>query len=136
MVVEKVAPIIIRERDGVRELLVFRHPTAAVQIVKGTVEPGEDLADAALRELAEESGIASITSIESKGPWFVELTNQNWNFFLCSTNESLPDAWDFYTLDDGGLVYSFFWFPVDQPPGTDWHPVYQAALIQIRSLIN
>ena len=49
MVVEKVAPIIVRERNNIRELLVFRHPTAAVQIVKGTVEPGEDLTEAALR---------------------------------------------------------------------------------------
>lgn len=135
MAVEKVVPVILRERDGITELLVFHHPNAAVQIVKGTVEPGENLTDAALRELAEESGIVSVTSVESKGSWFVEISNQTWNFFLCSTEEHLPDSWDFYTLDDGGLVYSFFWFPVHQPPGTDWHPIYQAALSQIRSFI-
>ena len=135
MSVEKVCPIIIRGNEGICELLVFRHPQAGIQIVKGTVEPGEGLAEAALRELAEESGVSSITSIEGKGSWFVELTDQNWHFFLCSTDEQLPNQWDFFTLDDGGLTYSFFWFPLDETPDAEWHPVYQNAFVQIRAFL-
>ncbi|HQZ97654.1 MAG TPA: NUDIX domain-containing protein [Pyrinomonadaceae bacterium] len=133
MPVEKVCPIIIREADGVRQILVFRHASAGVQIVKGTLEPGELPADAGLRELAEESGISSITKMEAKGTWLVEESQQLWHFFLCTTEEELKDEWDFFTLDDGGVVYRFFWFDLDRQPGSDWHPVFQRALVQIRS---
>ena len=36
---------------------MFRHPLAGIQLVKGTVEPSEKPADAARRELFEESGL-------------------------------------------------------------------------------
>ncbi len=36
---------------------MFRHPLAGIQLVKGTVEPSENPADAARRELFEESGL-------------------------------------------------------------------------------
>ena len=32
-------------------ILVFRHPSAGIQLIKGTIEPGECASDAALREL-------------------------------------------------------------------------------------
>ena len=38
---------------------MFRHPLAGIQLVKGTVEPSENPADAARRELFEESGLVS-----------------------------------------------------------------------------
>ena len=56
-IVQKVTAFIIRERDGVRELLVFKHPTAGVQIPAGTVEEGEDLETAVKREICEETGL-------------------------------------------------------------------------------
>ena len=40
-VVEKVTAFIIRERAGERQLLLFEHPNAGVQIPAGTVEEGE-----------------------------------------------------------------------------------------------
>jgi len=36
---------------------MFRHPLAGIQLAKGTVEPSESPADAARRELFEESGL-------------------------------------------------------------------------------
>ena len=56
-VIEKVTAFIVRERDGVKELLVFKHPTAGVQIPAGTVEKGEDIETAVKRETYEETGL-------------------------------------------------------------------------------
>ena len=55
--VQKVTAFIMRERNGVRELLVFKHPTAGIQIPAGTVEEGEDLETAVKREVYEETGL-------------------------------------------------------------------------------
>ena len=55
--VQKVTAFIIREKDGVKELLVFKHPTAGVQIPAGTVEKGEDIETAVKREVYEETGL-------------------------------------------------------------------------------
>ena len=56
-VVQKVTAFIVRERGGVKELLVFKHPTAGVQIPAGTVEIGEDIETAVKREAYEETGL-------------------------------------------------------------------------------
>lgn len=55
---EKVTAFIIRDQ---RDLLLFEHPYAGIQIPAGTVEPGEDHADAARREAHEESGLSPDT---------------------------------------------------------------------------
>ena len=59
-VVQKVTAFIIRERSGAKELLVFKHPTAGVQIPAGTVEDGEDIETAVKREVYEETGLRSV----------------------------------------------------------------------------
>ena len=56
-VVQKVTAFIIRERNGVEELLVFKHPTTGIQIPAGTVETGEDIETAVKREAYEETGL-------------------------------------------------------------------------------
>ncbi|MCG9134442.1 NUDIX domain-containing protein [Candidatus Poribacteria bacterium] len=56
-VVQKVTAFIIRERDGIKELLVFKHPTAGIQIPAGTVEEGENIEIAVKREVYEETGL-------------------------------------------------------------------------------
>ena len=37
----KVAGFVTRDHGGVRQLLVFRHPSAGIQLPAGTVEPEE-----------------------------------------------------------------------------------------------
>lgn len=59
-IIQKVTAFIVRERNGVKELLVFKHPTAGVQIPAGTVEEGEDLETAVKRETYEETGLQSV----------------------------------------------------------------------------
>lgn len=55
-ILEKVVAFILRERNGRQEILVFDHPTAGTQIPAGTVEEGESLEAAVLRETKEETG--------------------------------------------------------------------------------
>ncbi len=63
-VVQKVTAFITRERNGGRELLVFKHPTAGIQIPAGTVEANEDIETAVKREAYEETGLRFV-AIES-----------------------------------------------------------------------
>jgi 8-oxo-dGTP pyrophosphatase MutT (NUDIX family) len=56
---EKVTAFVLRPAAAGRELLIFRHPTAGYQLPAGTVEPGEDPLCAAVREVAEETGLAA-----------------------------------------------------------------------------
>ena len=56
-VIQKVTAFIVRERRGVKELLVFKHPIAGVQIPAGTVERDEDIETAVKREVYEETGL-------------------------------------------------------------------------------
>ena len=63
-IVQKVTAFIIRERNGIKELLVFKHPTAGIQIPAGTVEEGEDIETAIKREAYEETGLRFV-EIES-----------------------------------------------------------------------
>lgn len=55
--VGKVTVFATRGAPAERELLIFEHPTAGLQVPAGTVDPGEDFAAAALRELEEETGV-------------------------------------------------------------------------------
>jgi len=59
--VEKVTAFIIRETKDGHDLLLFRHPSAGVQIPAGTVEDGETPKEAVLREAAEETGLAELS---------------------------------------------------------------------------
>ena len=133
MSAEKVWPVIFRERNAQKEILAFRHPLAGLQLVKGTVEENEDLQAAALRELAEESGIFEVSAIAFKGTLEFAERAQLWHFFLCDAREELPDRWDFFTADDGGLNYAFFWFPLGEAPSGEWHPVFRQALEFIKT---
>ena len=71
-VVQKVTAFIVREKGGLKEILVFKHPTAGVQIPAGTVERGEDIETAVRREAHEETGLQ-----------FVEIEN----YLGCMENE-------------------------------------------------
>ena len=74
-VVEKVTAFIVRERRGVKELLVFQHPTAGVQIPAGTVEKDEDIETAVKREVYEETGLQLVEIENYLGCFENELEN-------------------------------------------------------------
>ena len=65
--VKKAFAYVTRRLDGTKQLLVFCSPSQHVEVPKGTVEAGEDLTLAVLRELREESGIATVRVIHKIG---------------------------------------------------------------------
>jgi 8-oxo-dGTP pyrophosphatase MutT (NUDIX family) len=66
-IIEKVTAFVTRERDGERQLLLFEHPNAGVQIPAGTVEAGESPEQAVLREAAEETGLTGFSTLRYLG---------------------------------------------------------------------
>jgi 8-oxo-dGTP pyrophosphatase MutT (NUDIX family) len=122
----KVCPILIRNM-GSPQILVFRHPTAGIQLIKGTIEPCEDPGSAALRELREESGIDTTTQ-KDLGVWDTGFDGQIWSLQLCFTPPGLPESWDHFCADDGGLSLELFWHDLHCGPTHEWHPLFQSAL--------
>ena len=60
---EKVTAFITRQEEEAKELLVFQHPSAGVQVPAGTVEAGEPIEQAVLRETFEETGLEGVRII-------------------------------------------------------------------------
>ena len=67
MVKKAFAYVTRRLDDDTKQLLVFCSPSQHIEVPKGTVEAGEDLTLAVLRELHEESGIATARVIHKIG---------------------------------------------------------------------
>jgi 8-oxo-dGTP pyrophosphatase MutT (NUDIX family) len=128
MLPNKACPVVVRRRASRNELLVLRHPLAGVQLVKGTIEPGEDPGAAALRELAEEAGILSATLGRHLGTWNTGHEGQVWALFEIWPASPPPDRWQHFTSDGGGHWFAFFWHPVDEPTTEAWHPLFRSAL--------
>ncbi len=132
--VDKVCPLVLRKQN--REILLFKHPLAGVQSVKGTVELFDcDFLSAAKRELAEESGIELVNQTTYLGAWESGFQEQRWHFVLCKC-EVLPEHWVFHTQDDGGHDFEFFWHEVTKDISSCAHPVFQRALEQVREFIR
>ncbi len=83
-------------------LLVFRHthaPEAGIQVPAGTIEPGEDPAEAVLREVEEESGLSQFSSPRYLGQDVQDLAEydkqgsvRRW-FFHLDAHGDLPERW-------------------------------------------
>ena len=130
----KACPVVIRDHGHI-EILAFAHPLAGLQLVKGTIEPGETSAAAALRELREESGLHASRVMADLGVWASGYENQIWAFYLCEVHHP-PDSWTHRTSDNGGHDFRFFWHPLSQQPSAQWHWVYQRALQYIASKLG
>ncbi|MFH0261396.1 NUDIX hydrolase [Vibrio maritimus] len=127
----KVCPVVLRKSAGSIELLLFEHPLAQIQLVKGTLEATDNsIEEAALRELREESGVQHVVSTEYLGCWESGYENQLWHFVLCGVKD-LPNEWSFYTQDDGGHEFKFFWHRLGEAPKFKSHQLFFDAIDQV-----
>lgn len=131
----KVCPVVLRDSDKL-EILVLEHPLAGIQLVKGSIESAEAPETAALRELAEESGLRASEMPRPLGIWASGFNDQIWSFHLCEVAAAMAETWVFRTADGGGLDFRFFWHPLAQEPSADWHWVYRDALAFIRGAVG
>ena len=124
----KACPCVLRRENGRTRILFFEHPTAGRQLVKGTVEPGEPLADAALRELAEESGLTAATVRGKIGVWdrypgagpdeAGPAEHHEWHLFEVGMDPEIPVPSGWSHRAEGspaeeGLVFRFGWMDLD-----------------------
>lgn len=122
------------------KILVFEHPFAGFQIPKGTVEAGESVESAVLRELYEESGIQTGKIIKKIGEldWEIKAgeatfrTNQlqRWHLYLVDPGMDLPVGWSHRAEGseaESGLIFRYFWQSFDNVP-LDFHPVYHRVI--------
>lgn len=134
MTPNKVCPVLIRKKDDDWQILAFHHPLAGDQLVKGTIEENENPEIAVLRELTEESGIASAKIVKDLGVWKTGFENQIWSIFLCEA-DNLLDEWTFHASDDGGQNFVFFWHSLNAGSG-EFHPLYQDAMKWIKDKLS
>jgi 8-oxo-dGTP pyrophosphatase MutT (NUDIX family) len=127
---DKACPVVFRD-SSLRQILAFEHPEEGIQLVKGSIEPGESPRVAALRELAEEAGITGADIAHDLGVWSSEHDRHVWSLHLC-TYSKLPDTWTHHCPDDGGQDLRFFWHDVHAEPDATWAPKFRKALEAIR----
>jgi 8-oxo-dGTP pyrophosphatase MutT (NUDIX family) len=129
--IHKVCPVVFRD-SSMRQILAFEHPLAGTQLVKGSIEPGETVRAAALRELEEESGISNTGIAHDLGAWNSGHNDHVWSLQLCHFNPMLPENWVHRCEDGGGHDLQFFWHDVREAPDENWRPHFRRALEAIQ----
>ncbi len=132
----KVCVVVVREYYDVKEVLVFRHESEGVQFVKGGIEPGEHIYEAALRELAEESGIDDAEVVRYLGCFHPGYGSKQWEIVQVKVSRLLPERWLFFASDDGGQWFEFFWHPLKEEPTSEWNHVYINLLDIVRASLE
>lgn len=134
--VNKACPVILRvSPKNELEILSFRHPIAGNQLVKGTIEEGETLEDACIRELEEESGLIGKVQYDL-GIWDSGYKDHVWGFCLVNVEATIENEWSFFTQDGGGLNFEFFWQPLNEELNSDWHDLFKGAVEYIKKAIT
>ena len=127
----KACPVVLRAVQNHLEILAFEHPLAGLQLIKGTIEAGEHPADAAVRELHEESGIEGVAAVDL-GLW-----ESGYEGRLVASPlpvaHPLPDTWVHHTQDDGGHDFRFFWHLGSGAVGSMAWVVPRCALDHLRA---
>ncbi len=107
--IHKACPIVLHPDGAPLRHLMFEHPTAGLQLVKGSIEPGEPPVRAAARELFEESGLETVAAVPI-GHSDEIVSSERWHFSLCRVKPPVRDAWFHLCADDGGIRLRLSWF--------------------------
>ncbi len=139
--VEKVLALVVRDD----ELLVLGHPLAGWQLPKGTLEPGEDPATGALRELAEESGLTDVVIRQVLVPWDQPTTATDaegrpvlhrMHGFVMEPTGPLPERWSWDptgAAEEEALRFDFAWQPLRH---ASLHPAFDEVLVRLRAALE
>jgi 8-oxo-dGTP diphosphatase len=119
---EKIKVISYIFRKNGEEVLVFDHrdfPEAGTQVVGGTVEVGEELPKALVREIFEEAGLVILESdCEKIGETVYfrqDYPEKNLRHYFKVSISNLPDRWSHTVHSDGAdndMVFEFFWLSI------------------------
>lgn len=121
---QKALAYVTRARGTRRELLVFEHvdhPEAGVQVPAGTIEAGEDPAACVVREVTEETGLASLgtprhlTTHTLHAPW-AQRHHERHVYHIELTGDA-PDEWTHAVTGggDSGLRFACRWHDLAEP---------------------
>lgn len=144
-VIDKVCPVVVRNGRKGLEILAFEHPCGDFQLVKGTVEAGEKLDQAARRELEEEAGLRART-ISPPLSVFDQLVPssdgtgeewQRWHVLLAEPERPPKETWSHDARgseEEQGLVFRFFWQPSSGDLG-NYHPIFHKVIALIQNLV-
>jgi len=119
----KVIAYIFRNKDKKKEILVFKHrdfPQAGLQVIGGTVDPGEDKIPALIREIYEEAGLifSEYDNIKKIGETHYQRRDNgeiNHRHYYIIEKNDLPNSWAHTVHSNGldnGLVFEFFWMDI------------------------
>ncbi len=132
-------------------LLLFthpEHPQAGIQVPAGTMKPGENPADAVLREASEETGLTTLLIERWIGRYLLDRRpyggagefHDRW-FFHLTCDGSPPETWRHGEGDpsDGGsewIPFDFFWadLSAELPPLIADHDRFIPELREILGL--
>jgi 8-oxo-dGTP diphosphatase len=119
---EKVVAFILRGKGLNTELLVFEHDKkwseAGMQIPAGTVDRGESIELAAIREAEEESGLVDLRIVKKIDEYTLfRNTHKQFNrrhVYWMETNDT-RDSWSHCVTGQGidqGMNFHFYWMPL------------------------
>ena len=146
----KTTAVLLRGEGAAREVLVFLHPDVdgsgtSVQLPACTIDYGEDPADAALRELIEETGVmgaevrALLGILDEPAPESYSADTRThaplpprrrWVYHLEATLPP-PDRWT--STCDCGAAIECYWLPL---ASAELHPLQQPWLDLARSALG
>ncbi|MCU5201333.1 NUDIX hydrolase [Bacillus paranthracis] len=123
---KKVHAYVTREKEGAMQLLVFKHrdtPEAGIQVPGGTVDEGETLEAAILREVQEESGLRHLCIERFLADYIIHVREkkeyEKRHFFHVTLLTNVKDRWEHIVSageEDEGLVFCYEWIDIAKYP--------------------